>query len=608
MVNQALDPFVTYYQRELSFLRRASTEFAQQYSKIARRLELGPTESADPHVERLLESFAFLTASLQRDIDDKFPRITSALLGVLYPQFVNPIPAISIAKFDVDPTKGVHTSGHRIDRGTELFSRAVEGEICKFHTCYPVELWPLEVTKAEIIPIDTLTINFPQAKTARILRLRISALTNDIKQLSLDHLRFYIHGDRAVQNALYEIIFTRDPEVWLVANAGEAKDTKKLTAQKAGQTTPVGFAADEEVIQCPPASHPAYRLLFEYFNCPQKFFFFDIDGLNTSECKKSFDLCIAVPDNIGTSKITFDHHNFRLGCTPIINLFQIISEPLRLDHKTHDYRLVANYRRDKTTEIHSVKEMTVAFEGKAETQTLAPYFSFNHHEIQRDQRLFWYARRQRSITEGTPGTDMYLSFVDFDFNPKRPPSEIIYGKVLCTNRHLASQVPQGAILESETGVPANISCLEKPSNQSYPPEEGETQWRLISQLSLNHLSLASGDQRLKSLKEMLQLYANLTQNQVIEEIRAIEAMTSEAVTRRFRSEAWRGFAEGNHIELTFREESFGGGGTLLFASVLNEFFALYAAVNSFTELAIRMKGQKEIWKQWPTNAGDKFLL
>ena len=65
MAGDFLDELLPYYQRELSYLRRAGAEFAGKYPKIGQRLELGLDESPDPHVERLIESFAFLAARLQ---------------------------------------------------------------------------------------------------------------------------------------------------------------------------------------------------------------------------------------------------------------------------------------------------------------------------------------------------------------------------------------------------------------------------------------------------------------------------------------------------------------------------------------------------------------
>ena len=77
------DDLLLYYERELTFLRQMGAEFAAKYPKVASRLVLEPDKCEDPHVERLLEAFAFLAARVHLKIDDEFPEITEALLNIL---------------------------------------------------------------------------------------------------------------------------------------------------------------------------------------------------------------------------------------------------------------------------------------------------------------------------------------------------------------------------------------------------------------------------------------------------------------------------------------------------------------------------------------------
>ena len=74
---------LSYYNRELQYLRELGGEFARQFPKIAGRLGLEAFECADPYVERLLEGFAFLAARVQLKIDAEFPRFTEHLLALV---------------------------------------------------------------------------------------------------------------------------------------------------------------------------------------------------------------------------------------------------------------------------------------------------------------------------------------------------------------------------------------------------------------------------------------------------------------------------------------------------------------------------------------------
>src|SRR5260370_27212901 len=122
-------------------------EFAAKYPKVASRLVLEPDKCEDPHVERLLEAFAFLTARVHLKIDDEFPEITEGLLNILHPHYLRPIPSMSVAEFQVEPSQAPPEGGLKLERGAVLNSRPVNGVPCKFRTCYVLTFWPVEVTE-----------------------------------------------------------------------------------------------------------------------------------------------------------------------------------------------------------------------------------------------------------------------------------------------------------------------------------------------------------------------------------------------------------------------------------------------------------------------------
>src|SRR5947208_12377181 len=142
----------SYYERELLFIRQLSQEFAKQYPSAAGRLLLEPNRSVDPHVERLIESFAALAGRVHHKLDDEFPELTDALLGVLYPHYLAPVPSMSIIQFDLDAGRAQLPNGFLIDRHSRLHTQPVGDLPCKFRTAYPVTLWPVELTGAKLLP------------------------------------------------------------------------------------------------------------------------------------------------------------------------------------------------------------------------------------------------------------------------------------------------------------------------------------------------------------------------------------------------------------------------------------------------------------------------
>src|ERR1700680_2641421 len=93
------DDLLVYYERELTYLRQMGAEFAERYPKVASRLLLEPNRCEDPHVERLIESVAMLSSRVHLRLDDDFPEITQALLNVVYPHYLRPVPSMSVAEF-----------------------------------------------------------------------------------------------------------------------------------------------------------------------------------------------------------------------------------------------------------------------------------------------------------------------------------------------------------------------------------------------------------------------------------------------------------------------------------------------------------------------------
>jgi type VI secretion system protein ImpG len=186
------EQMLDYYQQEMMYLHRAGARFSEQYPKIAQNLNLSPAGSSDPHVQRLLESFAFMTGRLQKELDNRYIQFTNTLLGVLYPQFVAPFPSAAIATFRLSPHLGKSTAGYNVPRGTALFAEAQEKKICRFQTAYPVELWPFEVSEAQIININQSPLTPDLVKTQWILQLRIQRYDGKMSELEPSSLRFFL--------------------------------------------------------------------------------------------------------------------------------------------------------------------------------------------------------------------------------------------------------------------------------------------------------------------------------------------------------------------------------------------------------------------------------
>lgn len=604
MIHDEQDPFLLYYHRELSYLRKAGKIFSQQHPKIARRLALSESETADPHTERLLESFAFLTARLSQEIDDRVPQIASALLSVLYPQLTAPVPAMTICHFKVAPGKGRMTSGFDIPRHTPIFSYAEEGVACRFQTTYPVTLWPIHVVDVDVIHGDHYRVTNGVKNAALYLRIRLKADDIKFSELDLTRLVFHLNGDNIIKFGLYEALFAQTFPQILCSTDGET-----AVCLPHGSLESIGFKRDEGMLPLPDHCHPAYQILQEYCRFPEKFLFFGVNNLNFKEGADTADLLIGVAPGHNIVDMSLSPDNFLLGCTPAVNLFSKISDPLRLNHLRHEYHLIPDLRRERTTEIYAIEKVSSAVDDSPDAHVFSPYFSFDHAQSNQSPSLFWLGRRVSAVRRDLPGSDMMLSFVDLDFNPQKPPVHTIYAYLLCTNRYLAEQLPEGAEFHMDDRAPiSKIVCLSKPVSQVYSPSDGATMWQLISQLSVSHLSLTTGDAALAALKETIRLYARGSMRYMNNELEALQSLDVEPVVRRVGDEAWRGFVKGIAVTLTVNERAYTGGSAFLMAAVLRHFFSLQVSMNSFVELRLHSVQRQGEWMRWQPLLGEQILL
>jgi type VI secretion system protein ImpG len=371
---------------------------------------------------------------------------------------------------------------------------------------------------------------------------------------------------------------------------------------------PVGFGVEEEVLPYPSNAHPAYRLLQEYFSFPNKYHFFDLDNLHDHGTAAKLKIYFLF-DQMPSRNPAISPETFSLGCTPVINLFNKTTEPIRLDHKSFEYPLVPDKRRESTTEIHSILSVSASSDPHKPSEELKPFYSYDHYMDGSRHRAFWHATRRNTNRQEVPGTEIFLSFLDLNFKPTNPPVQTVYAHTLCTNRELTITMPENVALQLEEKLlEYEITLVGRPSLPYPPLLGGPTAWRLISNLSLNHLSLSEGSDSLNALREILGLYCVSNRPSVLNQIAGIKQMTIARKSLYIGEDDWQGFCRGNGITLTFDEDFYRGSGAFLLGAVLNSFFGLYTAVNSFTQLTMKKLAQPElIWKKWEPRAGDQAL-
>ncbi len=628
------DELLGYYERELIFLRRMGADFARKYPKIASRLLLDEEKIEDPHVERMIEAFAFLTGRIGLKLDDELPEITESFINLLYPHYLAPIPSMAIAQFLFGSPNDTVTSVQKLVRGSRLNSRPVDGTPCQFRTTFDTDLVPIELLSA--------ALESPAPKDGRgkfadcFIRLSLRCFGNaDLHEYKhgdtdqpLKSLRFYIDGDPQLVFPLYEIIFNQSTTVEIRPKDSPLGDKtlKTMTNIKLKLPDPVkipaemglrqvGFEANEALLPFTKRSFAGYRLLSEYFAFPYKFLFFDVLGIDQAIERKfgsHFDILIHLKD-VTPPIAPVTTETFRMGCSPIVNLFSRMSDPIYLSQQKYEYQVVPDVHRQTNTEIYSIDEVITSDPQQGTTRQFAPFYSLRHAYGEQTEKSFWYVVRRPSQRADDEGTEMFMSLVDINFNPRVPAAEVLNVRATCTNRDLPARLPFGgkdSDFEVEgTALLSRVRCLTKPTETIRPPQRRFAQWRLISHLNLNYLSLVSNDNGTPdALQEILHLYnfndSSVTRKQIL----GITSVESKKVVRQVGGRVGTGFVRGLQTTLTFDEEQFVGSGMYLFACVLDRFVALYSSINSFNQLEIRSAQREESIKLFPPRAGEQELV
>lgn len=608
------DDLLIHYNRELLNIRRAAAIFAAENPRIAGRLRLSEDAVEDPHVGRLIEAFAYLTARVRQKLDDDFPELTSALFDILYPHFDRPIPSVSILQME---PKAEMREPHLVPAGTLVDSEPVEGERCRFRTAYDVVMHPLTVQAAglsgrPIIAPETSRVQ----NAAGCLRLTLTMTTPDdtFAKNAPKRLRFFLRGQPQLVYPLYELLLN---DVTAVAFAEGTNDSRPVVLD-ATAFSPGGFGEDEGLLPYEERSHLGFRILTEYFAFPEKFLFVDLtfpERTQLGDKGRTLDVFVYLKRPSPNLERSLTAAAFALGCTPIVNLFPQIAEPIAVDQTTSEYRVVPDSRRPRALEIYSITKVT-ASNADGGRREILPFYCVRHGfdggSAQEQTTPAWWLASRRAAETDNPGSEMYLAIVDPDFTTAAPPGEVLSIETLCLNRNRPERLPFGGghpVLNTVEPAPLvkAMRLLTAPTPTLRSSWGQGARWRVISHLSLNHLSLVS-DGGSDALKEMLLLYDFRNSADTRALIDGILSLSSKHGTARVSNEGHIAFCRGIDVSITFEEGNFSGNSVYLMASVLERFLGLYAGVNSFSRLTALVKNHSGVLRTWPARAGDRILL
>ena len=627
-----MDPrLLRYYNRELQHVREMGAEFAREYPKIAGRLGMEGFECADPYVERLLEGFAFLAARIQLKLDAQHPVFTQHLLEMIYPHYLAPVPSMAVVQLHPDTKESALATGYTVARNTALRSLTSNDDrtACEYRTAHDVTLWPLELTEAKYFEtpaaIAAASVPIPSDRIVRAgLRLKFTITAGaQANMLPLDELPVFIAGADELPKRLYEqllgnavgfVMRAPSPSGMLVETFGAEHIVAK------------GFDDSEALLPYTDRSFSGYRLLQEYFACPERFLFTVFTGLKSVLARSQateFDITVLFDRSVTRLHNAVDAGNFRLFCTPAINLFPRRADRIHLQQGRTEYHVVADRTRPMDFEVHSVHQVEGFGDRQEPEQRFQPFYGCDErvwhsgsaafYTVRREPRLLSARQKLHGARSSYIGSEVFIALVDANDAPYSTQLRQIGMQLMCTNRDLPLQMPVGKSRTDftlETGAPiASIRCVAGPTKPRAPTASGETAWRLVSHLQLNYVSLLgdSGEEGAAALREMLTLYCDEFDATARRQIEGVKAVGSKSVVRRIPVPGPITFGRGLEITLTCDDGAFEGTGAFLLGSVMRHFFARYVSVNSFTETVLRTLERNEV-ARWPARIGKRQIL
>jgi type VI secretion system protein ImpG len=617
-----LDPrLLRFYNDELGYLREQAREFGEEHETVAGRLGLKTPTDPDPYVERLLEGVAFLSARVQLKINDQYPEFTQHLLHAVQPHYLAPMPSICVAGFEPKEGDPILIGGHLVPRDTEMVATAADqgNASVPFRTAHDVTLWPLRISEVEYLSSRASVAPYAAAADVRAeagLRLRFEATGGaKLSEVLPDALPIFLAGSEAVPGELYRQLIGEAQAV--LARSVDAPANGAWT--RLPLPTQVGFEDHQALLPTEQRSFRGYRLLSEYFACPERFLFASLEKprLGFEQSPNGCDIVILFSRSSPVLTGALDPTNFRLYATPAINLYEKQLGRVQVTPYEHEYHVIPDRTRPLDFEVFRIVEVKAYARDNVNARTVAPLYAFGallydwrealfYTSSLRSRRLSTREQRVRRRTEYV-GTETWISLTAPGDASRLDDVQELAVRALVTNREL----PELLIFRGDShfqvsGIPARgVTVLRAPTRPRPPLGLGDSAWRVIGHLTPNYATLAPEDHDDPSvLRDHLALYGHQDEAALRKQIDGVQAIRSRKVARRVPGLDRMAIARGHRITVRLDDGAFDRSRMFLFSAVLERFLSEFASINSFTETCFE-SAQEGSFARWPPRIGRR---
>lgn len=620
--------FLEYYEEELTHIRRLAAEFADMHPTVARNLSLDTVPCPDPYVERLLDGVAFLAARTRLKLDGERSRFARSVLDVLYPDLVSPTPATGMAVLKPGQQLQTMNEGHLVARGARLMSGLLPGLSTRatYSTVQDVHLWPLEVAGVRYFQdrsaIASAGLQAPAGLVAEsALSLSFARVgKGNLNELMVDDLTLCFAG-RAKSSQLFDAFFGA------CAAVGARPEGAPGASRQLALPEMVGIADAEALMPRTRPTFEGYRLLREYFMMPERFHAIRVRGLQpvVRTCQARLEIVFFfrrhAPDLADLASADFE-----LFATPIINLFERECNVIELDGRRTRQPVYADRTRPRDFEIFRLLRVEDA-DREGPEAAIPELFGLGQnrgsgwvYSTERRPRRATEDERRLGLTRASyMGDDVFIAISRPSGRAPSFPLKRVDVVALCTNRDLPI-LDDTPTLTLDGGDPIEsirlIGAIRPPQRSIAPAlpasAEGESRadeiaWRVVSQLSLNFLSLAADGRGADPLHAVLDLYADRGDPGLARHVRSIARVASRPVVERLPIEGPMCFGRGIEVTLDIDQSVLTGHSALLLSALLSRLFARHAGINGFVRTRSRLL-QKQEEVPWPMMPGNRHLI
>lgn len=472
-----------YYDEEMRYLLGAGREYARRFPEAGQMLSIAEVEDRDPHVERLFENFAFLSARLRQDLDDQDDSMAGQLLDQAAPGLESPLPSISVVEFV--PSPDTSETGRMLPRGAEVKTLHLSGmkNPCRYLTTREMAIHPLRIDRFQV---------GTGADGQACLDLHLGCIDAVGMARWPATLEIHLGGEAATAWTLRH---------WLL------RKVRRIEAQVDGRilSEPLAFEAVREAfgysMEQAESSRPLLDLR-DFFCADERFRFASLRGLDVAVPAGSKAIRLRIqfdqppPPELGRG---LDASSVHLNAVPVVNAFLEPGVPHLLDPSRTDYPMLVGEGSDaEVLEIES-------FQGFSQSDPTSNHryqrFSNWRHHGRKPPESGWYQVHRRPNRSGGMKTSLSVGHPDPGFAFA---DEYLTGRLRCCDGDRPSEhMKPSDLREPSTGVPSGLSPqgLARPSQVFRPPTTPDIRWKLLSHFQRAFPDLCD----LEHLKELLRL-------------------------------------------------------------------------------------------------------